>query len=86
VGPDNSSARRAPGAATESSDRAANASGEWDANAELAHLVEPMLTGMTTARDHLVAWVHARGLATLDIGSGSIFSRPAATSVSSERR
>ena len=34
--------------------------------AELAHLVEPMLTGMTTTRDHLLTWVHAQGLAALD--------------------
>src|SRR2546428_5387468 len=30
------------------------------------HLVEPMLTGMTTTRQHLLAWVHAHGLAALD--------------------
>ena len=32
----------------------------------LAHLVEPMLAGMTTTRQHLLAWVHAHGLAALD--------------------
>ena len=32
----------------------------------LAHLVEPMLVGMTTTREHLLAWVHAQGLAALD--------------------
>src|SRR5258705_11850636 len=32
----------------------------------LAHLVEPMLAGMTTTRQHLLAWVHAQGLAALD--------------------
>jgi putative transposase len=32
----------------------------------LAHRVEPMLAGMTTTRQHLVAWVHAHGLAALD--------------------
>ncbi len=31
-----------------------------------AHLVEPMLAGMTTTRQHLLAWVHAHGLAALD--------------------
>jgi len=29
------------------------------------HLVEPMLAGMTTTRQHLLAWVHAHGLAAL---------------------
>ncbi len=32
----------------------------------LAHLVEPMLAGMTTTRQDLLAWVHAQGLAALD--------------------
>src|SRR5882672_11453081 len=32
----------------------------------LGHLVEPMLAGMTTTRQHLLAWVHAHGLAALD--------------------
>jgi hypothetical protein len=32
----------------------------------VAHLVEPMLTGMTATRQHLLAWVHAHGLAALD--------------------
>ena len=36
------------------------------AGPELAHLVEPMLAGMTTTRHHLLAWVHAHGLAALD--------------------
>src|SRR5258708_32918487 len=36
------------------------------AGAAVAHLVEPMLAGMTTTRQHLVAWVHAPGLAALD--------------------
>src|SRR6266481_7308008 len=31
-----------------------------------AHLVEPMLAGTTTTREHLLAWVHAQGLAALD--------------------
>src|SRR2546422_7594195 len=30
------------------------------------HLVEPMLAGMTTTRQHLLAWFHAHGLAALD--------------------
>src|SRR5436309_2009959 len=30
------------------------------------HLVEPMVAGMTTTRQHLLAWVHAHGLAALD--------------------
>ena len=34
--------------------------------AVVAHLVEPMLAGMMTTRDHLLAWVHAHGLAALD--------------------
>ena len=33
---------------------------------ELASLVEPMLAGMTATREHLLAWVHAEGLAALD--------------------
>jgi putative transposase len=36
------------------------------AGPELVHLVEPMLAGMTTTRQHLLAWVHAHGLAALD--------------------
>lgn len=31
-----------------------------------AHLMAPMLAGMTTTRQHLLAWVHAHGLAALD--------------------
>jgi putative transposase len=34
--------------------------------ATVAHLVEPMLAGMTATRQHLLAWVHAHGLAALD--------------------
>ena len=33
---------------------------------ELGALVGPMLTGMATTRQHLLAWVHAHGLAALD--------------------
>jgi hypothetical protein len=36
------------------------------AGPELAHLVEPMLAGMTVTRQHRLAWVHAQGLAALD--------------------
>lgn len=32
----------------------------------VAHLAEPMLAGMTATRQHLLAWVHAHGLAALD--------------------
>jgi len=32
----------------------------------VAHVVEPMLAGMTATRQHLLAWVHAHGLAALD--------------------
>ena len=42
--------------------RAERTQAENGATAELAHLVEPMLTGLTTTRDHLLAWVHAQGL------------------------
>ena len=40
--------------------------GENGAGPALAHLVGPMLAGMTTTRQHLLAWVHAHGLAALD--------------------
>src|SRR3989441_9473906 len=39
---------------------------ENGAGPELAHLVEPVLAGMTITRHHLLAWVHAHGLAALD--------------------
>ena len=39
---------------------------ENGAGPTLAHLVEPMLAGMSTTRQHLLAWVHAHGLAALD--------------------
>src|SRR5207302_9488839 len=39
---------------------------ENGAGRELVHLVEPMLAGMTTTRQHLLAWVDAHGLAALD--------------------
>src|SRR2546427_512716 len=39
---------------------------ENGAGPPLAHLLNPMLAGMTTTRRHLLAWVHAHGLAALD--------------------
>src|SRR5712691_2686233 len=39
---------------------------ENGAGTDLAPLMEPMLVGMTTTRDDLIAWVHAQGLAALD--------------------
>src|SRR3989441_13286418 len=39
---------------------------ENGAGRELVDLVEPMLAGMTLTRHHLLAWVHAQGLAALD--------------------
>ena len=39
---------------------------ENGAGRALAHLVEPMLAGMTITRHDLLAWVHAHGLAALD--------------------
>src|SRR2546427_6797437 len=46
--------------------RAQRTQAENGAGPALAHLVEPMLAGMTTTRQHLLAWVHAHGLAALD--------------------
>jgi putative transposase len=46
--------------------RAERTQGENGAGPALAHLVEPMLAGMTATRQHLLAWVHAQGLAALD--------------------
>ena len=37
-----------------------------EARPELTSLVEPMLAGMLATRQHLMAWVHAHGLAALD--------------------
>ncbi|MGH7323248.1 MAG: IS256 family transposase [Candidatus Rokuibacteriota bacterium] len=51
---------------TKRAERSQRTQAENEAGRELAHLVEPMLTGMTTTRDHLLAWVHAHGLAALD--------------------
>src|SRR2546426_5233513 len=46
--------------------RAQRTQAENSAGLALAHLVEPMLAGMTSTRQHLLAWVHAHGLAALD--------------------
>src|SRR5712664_4313245 len=51
---------------TKRTERAERTQGKNGAGAALAHLVEPMLAGMTTTRHHLLAWVHAHGLAALD--------------------
>ena len=51
---------------TKRAERAEGTQAEHGAGPELAHLVEPMLAGMTITRHHLLAWVHAHGLAALD--------------------
>jgi len=51
---------------TKRAEKAERTQGKNGAGPELAHLVEPMLAGMTTTRHHLLAWVHAHGLAALD--------------------
>lgn len=51
---------------TKRAERAERTQAKNGAGPELAHLVEPMLAGMTTTRHHLLAWVHAHGLAALD--------------------
>jgi putative transposase len=51
---------------TKRPEKAERTQGKNGAGPELAHLVEPMLAGMTTTRHHLLAWVHAHGLAALD--------------------
>jgi putative transposase len=51
---------------TKRTERAQRTQAENGGSPALAHLVEPMLAGMTTTRQHLLAWVHARGLAALD--------------------
>src|SRR5213594_693452 len=51
---------------TKRTERAQRTQAKNGAGAALAHLVEPMLAGMTTTRQHLLAWVHAHGLAALD--------------------
>src|SRR3989442_2958947 len=51
---------------TRRTERAQRTQAENGAGPALAHLVEPMLAGMTSTRQHLLAWVHAQGLAALD--------------------
>src|SRR6266851_6700914 len=51
---------------TKRTERAERTQAENEASREPAQLVEPMLAGMTTTREHLLAWVHAQGLAALD--------------------
>src|SRR2546425_6104538 len=51
---------------TKRTERGQRRQAENGAGPALAHLVEPMLAGMTTTRRHLLAWVHAHGLAALN--------------------
>src|SRR5712664_26753 len=51
---------------TKRTERGQRRQAENGAGLVLAPLVEPMLAGMTTTRQHLLAWVHAQGLAALD--------------------
>ena len=51
---------------TKRPEKAERTQGKNGAGPELAHLVEPMLAGMTTTRHDLLAWVHPHGLAALD--------------------
>ena len=51
---------------TKRTERAERTQAENGAGPAPAHLVEPMLAGMTTTRRHLLAWVHTQGLAALD--------------------
>jgi hypothetical protein len=51
---------------TKRAERAQRTQAENEAGRDLGHLVELMLAGMTTTRQHLLAWVHAQGLAALD--------------------
>jgi len=51
---------------TKRTERGQRRQAENGAGPTLAHLVEPMLAGMSTTRQHLLAWVHAHGLAALD--------------------
>lgn len=43
-------------------ERGKRTQGENAGVAQLTHLVEPMLAGMTAMRENLMAWVHAQGL------------------------
>ena len=51
---------------TKRTERGQRRQAENEAGRELMPLVEPMLAGMATTRQHLLAWVHAQGLAALD--------------------
>ena len=51
---------------TKRTERAQQTQAKNGAGPAPGHLVEPMLAGMTTTRQHLLAWVHAHGLAALD--------------------
>jgi len=51
---------------TKRTERAERTQGKNGTGPEPAHLVEPMLAGMSSTRQHLLAWVHAQGLAALD--------------------
>src|SRR2546426_12723311 len=51
---------------TKRTERAERTQGKNGAGPEPVHLVEPMLAGMASTRQHLLAWVHAQGLAALD--------------------
>ncbi len=51
---------------TKRTERGQRRQAENEAGRGLAPLVEPMLAGMATTRQHLLAWVHAQGLAALD--------------------
>ena len=51
---------------TKRAERTERTQAENAAGPALAYLVEPMLAGMTSTRHHLLAWVHAHGLAALD--------------------
>ena len=55
---------------------------ENGAGPALAHLMEPLLAGMTTTRQDLLAWVHAQGLAALD----EVFREEAAALVGAKGR
>src|SRR3989442_12767270 len=50
---------------TKRTERGQRRQAENGAGPTLAHLVEPMLAGVSTTRQHLLAWVHAHGLAAL---------------------
>ena len=53
---------------TKRTERAPRTQAKNGAGPAPVHLVEPMLAGMTTTRQHLLEWVHAHahGLAALD--------------------